>query len=196
MVRLAVSLPVAVCVEAVVEALGGADAQRMSALALADTRHKVLAGGQHRSQDFFPGRPLAVRPFVHQDEEQAGAAQVVVVLQAHAADQVAALERDQHVRFVRLALTPHARDSLLQSAPENPASLFLRWGRVPDLILYADAPLRSQTSCAAHLCLAEECLAEPPTTDRIPEARITLEAPDVDVRLLGRQLDRRLIGTG
>ncbi|MNE21665.1 hypothetical protein D3C80_1148350 [compost metagenome] len=65
MVRLATGLAVAVGVEAVIEAFGGADAQRMTTLALADARYDVLAGGKHRSQDFFPRRPLAVRPFVH-----------------------------------------------------------------------------------------------------------------------------------
>ncbi|MNG95102.1 hypothetical protein D3C79_541280 [compost metagenome] len=168
----------------------------MAALALADARYHVLARRKHRTQDFFPGRPLAVRPLIHQDEEQAGAAQVVVVLQTHTADQVTALERDQHVRLVRLALPPLSWDGLLQSAPEHPAGLLLRRGRVPDLILNADTPLRSQSGRATHLSLAKKGLAESPTTHCIAEAGITLESPHVDVRLLGRQLDRRLIGTG
>ncbi|MOA64908.1 hypothetical protein D3C78_1911190 [compost metagenome] len=54
-----------------VKALGGADAQRMAALALAYTRDDVLARRKHRAKDFFPGRPLAVGPFIHQDKEQA-----------------------------------------------------------------------------------------------------------------------------
>ncbi|MNZ84243.1 hypothetical protein D3C78_1029910 [compost metagenome] len=197
MIRFAARLSVAVGVVAVVEALRGPDPQRMPALSrLPGLGDRVLAGREHWPEHFFPGCPRAVRPFVHQDEEQAGAPQVVVIVQADHTHDVAGLEGNRALGLVRPGCAPGLWDGLLQPAPEDPLGLLERRRAIPDLVLDAHAPLRSQPGSAAHLCLAEEGLAESTPAHRITEARLRLEAPNVDVRLLRRQLHRRVIGTG
>src|SRR5690606_7370652 len=88
---------------AMVKSLWGADPQNVATVALFPVDGK-LTGGQHRAQHFFPSLIGTVRPLVNQEKEQAGATEIIVIVQTHDPDHMTSTQGDGAFRLVWLPM--------------------------------------------------------------------------------------------
>src|SRR6185437_10229287 len=177
-VRLAAFLPGYVAVAEVVKAFRRADKQRVAA-----------ARREHGPQNFSPCRVLGVGPLVAHEKEQAGAAQVVVIVEADDANHMAGAQRDRALGFVRLAVDPVFRDAALQRTPKRALGLLEARRPVPDFVFDGDARLLGRLTGPLGFLAQQERLAEASAADCEPKARRGMPSPREDVGLLAGERD-------